>query len=198
VREHYPFIRFNRDYFDIYEINNTIFNTPVLNKSYFEINQINMIDESDYVVRLQNKNFPVKLVKGILNKQNLSNLNTVNIKKKNIFLNYKLNSNNISSKVAHAEHFWGFRQKRYKKVRSYSFVNINKYNNKTYNFIESFNNNKILKKYNLYNSLKTTRGKNELIPSTLAKRLLRTKRTLVLPAHINITLITGSYDVVHS
>lgn len=30
------------------------------------------------------------------------------------------------------------------------------------------------------------------------RRLLRTKRTLVLPAHINITLITSSYDVVHS
>jgi cytochrome c oxidase subunit 2 len=28
--------------------------------------------------------------------------------------------------------------------------------------------------------------------------LLRTKRTLVLPAHINITIITSSYDVVHS
>jgi heme/copper-type cytochrome/quinol oxidase subunit 2 len=28
--------------------------------------------------------------------------------------------------------------------------------------------------------------------------LLRTKRTLVLPAHINITVITNSYDVVHS
>jgi heme/copper-type cytochrome/quinol oxidase subunit 2 len=28
--------------------------------------------------------------------------------------------------------------------------------------------------------------------------LLRTKRTLVLPAHVNLTLITNSYDVVHS
>jgi hypothetical protein len=75
---------------------------------------------------------------------------------------------------------------------------MNKYNNKTYKHVENFLNNSEIKKYNLYNSFKTTRGKNELISSTLAKRLLRTKRTLVLPAHINITIITGSYDVVHS
>jgi hypothetical protein len=39
---------------------------------------------------------------------------------------------------------------------------------------------------------------SDLIPLNLARRLLRTRRTLVLPAHINITLITNSYDIVHS
>jgi heme/copper-type cytochrome/quinol oxidase subunit 2 len=28
--------------------------------------------------------------------------------------------------------------------------------------------------------------------------MLRTKRTLVIPAHVNITAITNSYDVIHS
>lgn len=42
------------------------------------------------------------------------------------------------------------------------------------------------------------RHRSELVPVTLARRLLRTKRTLVLPAHVNLTLITNSYDVVHS
>jgi hypothetical protein len=32
----------------------------------------------------------------------------------------------------------------------------------------------------------------------LSKRLLRTKKILVLPAHVNLTLITNSYDVTHS
>lgn len=32
----------------------------------------------------------------------------------------------------------------------------------------------------------------------LSKRMLRTRRTLVLPAHVNLTAITNSYDVVHS
>ena len=34
--------------------------------------------------------------------------------------------------------------------------------------------------------------------SLINKRLLRTKKVLVLPAHINITIITNSYDVNHS
>ena len=50
----------------------------------------------------------------------------------------------------------------------------------------------------VYNLMKKNKKKNELIPVTLAKRMLRTKRTLVLPAHVNITIITNSFDVVHS
>lgn len=50
----------------------------------------------------------------------------------------------------------------------------------------------------VYNLMKKNKKNNELIPVTLAKRMLRTKRTLVLPAHVNITLITNSFDIVHS
>lgn len=32
----------------------------------------------------------------------------------------------------------------------------------------------------------------------LSRRLLRTRRTLVLPAHVNLTAVTNSYDVIHS
>jgi heme/copper-type cytochrome/quinol oxidase subunit 2 len=49
-----------------------------------------------------------------------------------------------------------------------------------------------------YRLLKKNKKRSEVIPTTLAKRLLRTRRTLVLPAHINITLITNSFDIVHS
>lgn len=52
--------------------------------------------------------------------------------------------------------------------------------------------------YNNYRSVMRSRKFNDLIPLNLARRLLRTRRTLVLPAHVNITLITNSYDVVHS
>jgi len=31
-----------------------------------------------------------------------------------------------------------------------------------------------------------------------SRRMIRTKRTLVLPAHVNLTAITNSYDVIHS
>jgi hypothetical protein len=49
-----------------------------------------------------------------------------------------------------------------------------------------------------YKAVKYNRHRSELVPVTLARRLLRTKRTLVLPAHVNLTIITNSYDVVHS
>ena len=52
--------------------------------------------------------------------------------------------------------------------------------------------------WNTHRSLKFNRHRGELVPVNLARRLLRTKRILVLPAHVNITLITNSGDVVHS
>ncbi len=52
--------------------------------------------------------------------------------------------------------------------------------------------------FNYRVAARINRHRSELVPVTLARRLLRTKRTLVLPAHVNLTLITNSYDVVHS
>jgi heme/copper-type cytochrome/quinol oxidase subunit 2 len=101
-------------------------------------------------------------------------------------------------KISQVEQFWGFRQKKYKKLRSFVFTQNYRFNNRTYKTIANFVNNENFNKYNLYTGVKNNKHKNELIPATLARRLLRTKRTLVLPAHINITLIASSYDVVHS
>lgn len=52
-----------------------------------------------------------------------------------------------------------------------------------------------IENYKLFKKNKVT---SELIDAQLARRLLRTRKTLVLPAHVNLTLITNSYDVVHS
>lgn len=49
-----------------------------------------------------------------------------------------------------------------------------------------------------YRMFKKNRVRSENMPVVVAKRLLRVKRTLVIPTHINITAITNSYDVVHS
>lgn len=45
---------------------------------------------------------------------------------------------------------------------------------------------------------KRLKYKSPVIPLTYNRRLLRTKRVLVLPSQVNITLITNSFDVVHS
>ncbi len=46
--------------------------------------------------------------------------------------------------------------------------------------------------------IKKNKIKSQELQLPLSKRLLRTKRTLVLPAQLNITVITNSFDVVHS
>jgi len=49
-----------------------------------------------------------------------------------------------------------------------------------------------------YKFFKKNKIRDELTNLVLSKRILRTRRTLVLPAHINITAITNSFDVIHS
>jgi hypothetical protein len=49
-----------------------------------------------------------------------------------------------------------------------------------------------------YNMFKKKKKKYENSSVVLSRRILRTKRTLVLPAHVNLTAITNSYDVIHS
>lgn len=49
-----------------------------------------------------------------------------------------------------------------------------------------------------YSDFKKKRKHNEMMSVISSRRLLRTKRTLVLPAHVNLTAITNSYDVIHS
>lgn len=57
---------------------------------------------------------------------------------------------------------------------------------------------KIMTSFSFYQCVRNNKKRGELLPVTLSRRLLRTKRTLVLPAHVNMTLVTNSYDVVHS
>ena len=50
----------------------------------------------------------------------------------------------------------------------------------------------------LYKLMFQSRKRDELMSVQLSRRLLRTQRTLILPSQANLTLITNSYDVVHS
>lgn len=49
-----------------------------------------------------------------------------------------------------------------------------------------------------YRFFKKNKHRYEQISVLLSRRLLRTRRTLVLPAHVNLTAVTNSYDVIHS
>lgn len=63
-----------------------------------------------------------------------------------------------------------------------------------FNFIESSE----ISPTRAYRLIKKNKVRDEAMPVSLSRRLLRTKKTLVIPAHVNLTLITNSYDVVHS
>ncbi len=49
-----------------------------------------------------------------------------------------------------------------------------------------------------YRLLKKNKMRSEVFSVVTNRRMLRTKRTLVIPAHVNITIISNSYDVVHA
>jgi hypothetical protein len=49
-----------------------------------------------------------------------------------------------------------------------------------------------------YRMIKKNKTRHEGTGVLFSKRLLRVKKTLVLPTHVSIAAITNSYDVVHS
>jgi len=49
-----------------------------------------------------------------------------------------------------------------------------------------------------YKVFKVNKKKNEVNNLNINRRMLRTRRTLILPAHVNITAVTNSFDVIHS
>jgi heme/copper-type cytochrome/quinol oxidase subunit 2 len=67
----------------------------------------------------------------------------------------------------------------------------------------ALNNNKIIEQVysdanKQYRFFRKNKKRYENTSILLSKRMLRTRRTLVLPAHVNLTAITNSYDVIHS
>lgn len=181
-----------------WDLNSNLFLSKKQNFHLFENDRLDEVFETSENLRLKNSKFPVRLNRGILSKNNITLLQKNSYLNKNILFNYKINKTDSTEKISQPEQFWGFRQKRYKKMKSFAFLQTPKYSSVTYSYMNNFLYENKLNTYNAYTSIKNNKYKNELIPVTLARRLLRTKRTLVLPAHINLTLITNSYDVVHS
>lgn len=194
--------------------------------SYYDFLKLDETSDSTGNLRSFSATIPFRLIKGILNQHTthiLQSTNNIENFEKLLFLNCKfINSGELMrEKELIPETLWGFRQKKYKRIKKFNFKPQAIYDNVTFKVIGfnsvnltnsidiagvdlSYN---ILKKekklvfsnlYNYYLSIKVNRNKSELVPITLARRLLRTKRTLVLPAHVNLTVITNSYDVVHS
>lgn len=157
----------------------------------------------------------------------LKELSDENIKPILFVSKFWLNAGTLEPKVDDSELLWGFKQKKYKRLQKFKFLPRKIYDPDTLEPTQftqptplTLRSNLMITSladvsddlkdrhwpasllnptlFNYHNAVKFNRQKGELVPVNLARRLLRTKRTLVLPAHVNITVITNSYDVVHS
>lgn len=129
--------------------------------------------------------------------------------KANLFrLRFSDNTGTIDSKITPQSTYLTLKQKRYKR-RTTITTPAMYYNNEQLQKKIKYSGKIFLKNNTIfcdnaleptrhYRLLKKNKAKFELISGLYSKRLLRTQRTLVLPAHVNITAITNSYDVIHS
>lgn len=172
------------------------------NENKFLINHEDTLEVTRWLKRTQGTNSPLRIIKYPLTK------NSFELQKQELFrvrINEKHNS--LIQKPISNNNYLVLKQKKYKpykvlptRVKKMKFDNTEsiKYSRKL-----TLLNNSIFVENNFngttrYKLLKKMKQQHENIPVTLWKRLLRTKRTLVLPAHVNIALITNSYDVIHS
>ena len=153
---------------------------------------------------------PFRLIKNRTDIVNPSYTNSSNYAEDDLFsTRFGTGDSNIQSKPMSNSKYFAFKQQRSKKKKIAPIQ-------KTFKTLDSdekidvrFSGHQVLSKnktievnnyepavqYKLFNK---SRARSEKIPVTLTKRLLRTKRVLVVPAHVNVTAITNSYDVVHS
>ncbi len=153
---------------------------------------------------------PFRLIKNRTDIVNPSYTNNSNYVEDDLFSSrFGTGDSNIQSKPMSNAKYFAFKQQRSKKKKIAPIQ-------KTFKTLDSdekidvrFSGHQVLSKnktietnnyepavqYKLFNKSKV---RSEKIPVTLARRLLRTKRVLVVPAHVNVTAITNSYDVVHS
>lgn len=216
-------------------------NTPetgVFN-AYYDFIQLDETSDADSNNRHLAGTQPFRLLRGVINQhvvdilQN-SKFTTEKLTKPLLFNTRFVQSGEmLKEKELMPETLWGFRQKKYKRLKKFKFkpevvydpntfevigekkptttsrveiagINVQNIYIDSQTKIESSDmsfktRQKVLNdNFNYRIATRIAKHRSELVPVTLARRLLRTKRTLVLPAHVNLTVITNSYDVVHS
>ena len=187
----------------------------LLNTNNNKVNYFNHSDLSDttrWLRRSLGNNAPVRFIKLPINLVN----DTYNISNSTesfdeiLRIRFNSNENTIKHKSIPYSNFLTIKQKRYKRKKAIPLTikyYKDEFGNKTKKIKTSskpflLNNSIFIEDFGdptrQYRLLKKNKLREEIIPSSLAKRLLRVKRTLVLPSHMNITFITNSYDVIHS
>lgn len=146
---------------------------------------------------LHNNINPNKRLQRLHNFSNLPYLSASNTLDQDLLWNS--NANNTINKDLPDNLYFVLKQKRFapavKKVNSINFKKLENHLNLVNNELL------VIKEQNSNNwrwSAKRLKYKATDISSVFNRRLLRTKRVLVLPTNVNITVITNSFDVVHS
>lgn len=168
----------------------------------------------DEETRILRKNFgkptPLRVLKlpntEVFFKDSLSGDNSVPVE----LLRFRFNKpiSTYAPKPTRPTVYLTFKQKRYNQrlnigVKNQTFLNKNTNINQKYSGNPFLKNNSIIEE-NFGNPTRQYRmikkAKNRIDTTKVANwnRLLRSRRVLVLPAHVNITVITNSFDVVHS
>lgn len=178
--------------------NNQFFNLHTSSINYYS----DFIESSRYIKKQQGSLLPIRLIKLDLKYDDVS---------KSFFrVRYNSGNSNIQTKNVPNTTYMSIKQKRYERKKT--IMPVTKYykdslGNKTkkikYSGKTILLNNSIFEDYindatSYYRMMKKNKKRSEIINVNLSRRILRTKRTLVLPAHTNITLITNSFDIVHS
>jgi len=168
---------------------NSIFFNEDFNMSNYDFN-----DNSRFIKRTQGVKLPLRFTKTLFN---------YDVKNDQLFnIQYSENSSFIKSKIKPYANYLILKQKRYKRKKIITplttTVNKSKINWKPVLINNKFFINNDLDGTISYKMFKKSKIRSEMLPVVLSKRILRTKRTLVLPAHINLTVITSSYDIIHS
>ena len=172
------------------------------------LNYNDFLETNRWVKKNQGSNSPLRIIKyPITNKTSFDfNLDLIEIFK----LRFNENENSIKHKPIPHSTFLTMKQKRYKRkkiiTKRVKFEKDSEHKNtknvrwSVYPYL--INNDVIVENYGnptkQYNLFKKNKTRYQNTSVVLSKRLLRTKRTLVLPANVNITAITNSYDVIHS
>ena len=183
-------------------LNNKSLNSKIL------YNYNDFLEVNRWIKRSQGTNSPIRIIKyPISNKTNFEfNGDVINLFK----IRFHENESSIKHKPVPHSTFLTMKQKRYKRRKLIpARVKFEKdsegKNTKKVRWSANpylFNNESIIHNFGnpskQYNFLKKNKIRYENTLVVLSKRMLRTRRTLVLPAHVNITAVTNSYDVIHS
>jgi len=164
-------------------------------------------DDTRIIKRNLGKNTPLRLLK--LPKTDFFLKDQINEKFVELF-RFRFNErvSTTANKPIKTTVYLTFKQKRYNQRNNIVLKNIN-YLDKNTKKIQKYSGNPFLKNMSIiednfgnptrqYRMIKKNKVRVDNTRVGNWNRLLRSRRVLVLPAHINITVITNSFDIVHS